>query len=204
LGKIFKEGAATMNISDQNQEPLKRIMASLICVMAGIVAISWAPAVFGKTLSLEEGQEIPTVTLIGKDGETVSLDTLKGHVTLVSIVPQLNTPVCDEQTHRFSEQNDGLDKFISLVTVSTNTHRDQVKFAQEAKIHNMTFLSDAPDFHFGRQTGLLLNDIDILHRAVLVLDADAIIRYVEIVPMGQLPHFKQAYQAARRLLAQSS
>jgi thiol peroxidase len=172
--------------------------------MAGIVSLSWAPAVFGKALSLEEGQSIPAVTLVGKDGESVSLDTLKGRVTLVSIVPQLNTPVCDEQTHRFSEQNEGLDEFIDLVTLSTNTNTDQAKFAKEAKIHNMTFLSDAPDFYFGQKTGLLLDEIDILHRAVIVLDEDSIIRYIELVPMSQLPNFEQAYRAVRRMLPKSS
>ena len=193
-----------MNNPHRNQKPLQLSMNYLICVMAGIVALSWTPAAFGKALSLEEGQPIPVVSLIGNKGEAVSLDTLKGKVTLVSIVPQLNTPVCDEQTHRFSEQNEGLDEFITFVTMSTNTHTDQAKFSDEAKIHNITFLSDAPDFHFGRKTGLLLDDIDILHRAVLVLDADSIIRYIEIVPMSQLPDFEQAYQAVRRLLPKPS
>jgi len=193
-----------MNILHHNQKPLKLSIIYLICMMAGIVSLSWAPAVFGKALSLEEGQPIPAVNLVGKDGESVSLDTLKSRVTLVSIVPQLNTPVCDEQTHRFSEQNEGLDEFIALVTVSTNTYTDQTTFAKEAKIHNMTFLSDAPDFHFGRQTGLLLDDIDILHRAVIVLDEDSMIRYIELVPMSQLPNFEQAYRAVRRMLPKSS
>jgi len=182
-----------------------QLFSIFICLLAsGLFTLPLAPVVFGKVLSLEEGQLLPSVTLIGKDGESISLDTLKGKVTLVSIVPQLNTPVCDEQTHRFSEQNQGLDQFIALVTMSTNTNADQAKFAEEAKIHNMTFLSDAPDFNFGRKTGLLLEDIDILHRAVLVLDADSIIRYVEIVPMSQLPNFEQAYKAIRRILPKSS
>jgi peroxiredoxin len=193
-----------MNIPHENQKTLKLSMVHLVCVIVGIAFLSWSPTVHAKSLSLEEGQPIPVATLIGKEGESISLDTLKGQVTVVSIVPQLNTPVCDEQTHRFSEQNEGLDKFIAFVTMSTNTHTDQTKFAKEANIHNMTFLSDAPDFRFGRQTGLLLEDIDILHRAVIVLDADSIIRYVEIVPMSQLPNFDQAYQAVRRLLPKSS
>lgn len=193
-----------MNIPYENQKTLTLPMVYLMCVMGGIAFLSWSPTVRAKSLSLEEGQPIPVATLIGKEGETISLDTLKGKVTLVSIVPRLNTPVCDEQTHRFSEQNEGLDEFIALVTMSTNTHKDQAKFAKEAKIHNMTFLSDAPDFQFGRQTGLLLDEVDILHRAVIVLDADSIIRYVEIVPMSQLPNFDQAYQAVRRLLPKSS
>ena len=193
-----------MNNTNQNQTPRILFTGCLCLLMAGIFTLPLAPAVFGEVLSLEEGQLLPSVTLIGKDGESVSLDTLKGQVTLVSIVPQLNTPVCDEQTHRFSEQNEGLDEFIALVTMSTNTHTDQIKFATEAKIHNMTFLSDAPDFNFGRKTGLLLEDIEILHRAVIVLDKDSIIRYVELVPMSQLPNFEQAYRAVRRILPKSS
>lgn len=193
-----------MNNTHQHQTPRILFAGCLGLLMTGIFTLPLAPAVFGKDFSLEEGQLLPSVTLIGKDGESVSLDSLKGKVTLVSIVPQLNTAVCDEQTHRFSEQNEGLDEFIALVTMSTNTHMDQIKFATEAKIHNMTFLSDAPDFNFGRKTGLLLEDIDILHRAVLVLDEDSIIRYVEIVPMSQLPNFEQAYRAARRILPKLS
>ena len=193
-----------MNNTNQNQTPRFFFTSCLYLLLIGICTFPLAPTVFGKPLSLEKGQPIPSATLIGRDGESVSLETLKGRVTLVSIVPQLNTPVCDEQTHRFSEQNEGLDKFISLVTLSTNTNTDQAKFAKEAKIHNMTFLSDAPDFHFGQQTGLLLDEIDILHRAVIVLDEDSIIRYVELVPMSQLPNFEQAYRAVRRLLPKSS
>ena len=193
-----------MNNTNQNQAPRPSFTIFLFLLTAAIFTFFGAPAVFGKALSLEKGKPMPAVTLIGKDGKSVSLETLKGKVTLVSIVPQLNTPVCDEQTHRFSEQNEGLDEFIALVTLSTNTHTDQIKFATEAKIHNMTFLSDAPDFNFGRKTGLLLEDIDILHRAVIVLDKDSIIRYVELVPMSQLPNFEQAYRAVRRILPKSS
>jgi thiol peroxidase len=193
-----------MNNTNQNHTPRFFFTSCLYLLLIGICTFPLAPTVFGKPLSLEKGQPIPSVTLIGRDGESVSLETLKGRVTLVSIVPQLNTPVCDEQTHRFSEQNEGLDAFIDLVTLSTNTNTDQAKFAKEAKIHNMTFLSDAPDFHFGQQTGLLLDEIDILHRAVIVLDEDSIIRYVELVPMSQLPNFEQAYRAVRRMLPKSS
>lgn len=193
-----------MNNTNQKQTPRILFTGCLCLLMAGFFTLPLAPPVFGKVLLLDEGQPIPVVALIGNDGESVSLDSLKGKVTLVSIVPQLNTPVCDEQTHRFSEQNEGLDEFITLVTLSTNTNTDQAQFAKEAKIHNMTFLSDAPDFNFGRKTGLLLEDIDILHRAVILLDKDSIIRYVELVPMSQLPDFEQAYRAVRRILPKSS
>ncbi len=155
-------------------------------------------------LQLQKGQALPQATVVGQDGHAISLKSLKGRVTLISVVPQLNTPVCDEQTHRFSEQNDGLDQFISFATMSTNSHQDQMTFAQKAHIQNMRFLSDAPEFEFGRTTGLLLQDIDVLQRAVIVLDEEAIIRYIEIVPMSQLPNFEQAYRVVRSLIPQTS
>ncbi len=153
------------------------------------------------SLAIQKGKQLPNVSMIGSNGKAVNLNTLKGEVTLISIVPQLNTPVCDEQTHRFSENNDGLDQHIALVTMSTNTSEDQVTFAQKAKIQNMTFLSDAPEFQFGRKTGLLKKSIAILQRAVIVLDEESIIRYVEIVPMSQLPNFDQAYRVVRSLIS---
>ncbi|WNM58077.1 redoxin family protein [Candidatus Nitrospira allomarina] len=194
-----------MNITDKKQS--RWLILFMVCfpvLTAGLVILFWGSSVLGAPLSLEKGSLIPSVTVIGKDGKAVNLDTLKGHVTLISIVPQLNTPVCDEQTHRFSERNGGLDQMMTFVTLSTNTYEDQQTFATEANIHNMTFLSDAPDYHFGASSGLLLEQPGILHRAVVVLDYQGIIRYVEMVPMGQLPDFDQALRVSRSLLANVS
>ena len=152
--------------------------------------------------SLEKGQVLPNSRLVRTSGAPVYLDDLKGRIKILSMVPQLNTPVCDEQTHRFSEQNDGLDKEVDIITISTNSSDDQAHFADKADIHNVTFLSDAPDFDFGKTTGLLLPTHSILSRTVVVADRDNIIRYIESVPMSQLPNFESAYQAARRILVE--
>ena len=150
--------------------------------------------------TIMKGDVLPNATLIGNNGSPVQLETLKGRVKILSMVPQLNTPVCDEQTHHFSEQNGGLDTLLDIVTISTNSSDDQSRFAEKAHIQNVTFLSDSPDFDFGRKTGLLLASHGILHRAVIVADGDNIVRYIERVPMSQLPNFDRAYEAARRIL----
>lgn len=194
-----------MNITGNKQSRwLLLFMLFFPVFTAGFVIFFWESSVLGAPLSLEKGSLIPSVTVIGKDGGAVSLDTLKGSVTVISVVPQLNTPVCDEQTHRFSECNGGLDRSITFVTLSTNTYKDQQEFSAKANIHNMTFLSDAPEYQFGTHTGLLLKDLNILHRAVLVLDARGIIRYVEMVPRGQLPDFDRALRVSQSLLANVS
>ncbi|GJL56815.1 MAG: hypothetical protein NPIRA02_39470 [Nitrospirales bacterium] len=152
------------------------------------------------TRALEKGHVLPNSRLVGIGGAQVHLDDLKGRMKILSIVPQLNTPVCDEQTHRFSEQNGGLDKELEIVTLSTNTFDDQAHFADKAGIHNVTFLSDAPEYDFGKTTGLLLSTHSILSRTVVVADNDNVIRYIEHVPMSQLPNFENAYEVARKLL----
>ena len=64
----------------------------------------------------------------------------KGKVRIISVVPSLDTPVCEQQTHILSEKNKGLDKMVELVTVSVDTPFAQKRFAQEANISNVTFL----------------------------------------------------------------
>ncbi len=185
-----------------SHQPLLR---SSLALMATLASLLWGGSiVYGDQRLLERGHPLPSATVTGTDGKPVTLDSLQGKVTLISIVPQLNTPVCDEQTHRFSEQNGGLDQVMHFVTMSTNTSQDQAQFADKANIHNITFLSDAPHYHFGTHTGLLLEKFGILHRAVILLDAQGIVRYVEMVPMSRLPDFEQAYRVARSLLNQPS
>ncbi len=155
--------------------------------------------------NIARGQHLPDATLVGGTHHaTVHLDELKGRVKILSIVPQLNTPVCDEQTHQFSENKEGANPDLEIVTISTNTHDDQTVFADKAGIDNITFLSDAPHFDFGNKTGLLYPGRRILQRAVMVVDADNVVRYLEIVPMGQLPNIAAAMDAARGLLSLTS
>jgi len=174
---------------------MRFIFLGLFGLFLMLNSASWALPV-----KIARGQPLPDAVLIGEKHAPVHLKALKGRVKIVSLVPQLNTPVCDEQTHRFSEKNEGLDRHLEIVTISTNTHEDQVVFAEKAGIANVTFLSDFPDFDFGKKTGLLHPMHQILQRAVMVVDERNIVRYSEIVPMSQLPNFAAALTAARRVL----
>ncbi len=152
---------------------------------------------------LKVGQKLPNARLLQDGKPDIELDQLKGRVKIISIVPKLNTPTCDEQTHKFSEENGGLDKQVDIVTISTNPADVQTAFAQKAKIHNILFLSDAPGYEFGEKTGLIRRDMKFLMRTVMVVDEDNIIRYVDFVPGGGLPQIEEALKAARRVLEKS-
>ena len=153
---------------------------------------------------LKVGQPLPDAKLKAYGKMDVNLNELKGKIKIISVVPKLNTPVCDKQTHIFSEANGGLDKDVDIITLSTNTIEEQNLFAKKANIHNLVFLSDDPSFQFGKKTGLLIDGLGVLRRTVMVIDQNNIIQYVDFVPGGGLPNIKKALEAARDLLQVSN
>ena len=150
--------------------------------------------------ALQQGQPFPPITIPDSGLQMTDLQSFKGKVTIISIVPSIDTKVCEKQTHILSEENDGLDKTVRLVTISRDLPFAQKRFAEEAKIHNVLFLSDYRDGRFGESTGLMIQENRLLARAVVVVDKDGVIRYLEIVPdLGQLPDMKKAFQLAKSL-----
>jgi thiol peroxidase len=121
---------------------------------------------------------------------------------VISIVPSIDTKVCEQQTHYLSEKNKGLDRQVEMMTISVDTPFAQKRFAEEAKITNVTFLSDYRGGDFGKTHGLLMKDPHILARAVMVVDKDNVIRYLQVTPeLAQLPDMDAAFNAARILAA---
>ena len=53
-------------------------------------------------------ESLPSATLRGADNPPVAVGQLKGTIKILSLMRHLNTPVCDEQTTRFSENTGGL------------------------------------------------------------------------------------------------
>ena len=90
------------------------------------------------------GDTLRDVKVAQNDLSLVNIAQTKGSgkVRIISVVPSLDTPVCEQQTHHLSERNKGLDKMVELITVSVDTPFAQKRFAEEAKIANVTFLSD--------------------------------------------------------------
>jgi thioredoxin-dependent peroxiredoxin len=145
------------------------------------------------------GDRLRDAKLARPDLKLVALTETRGQVRIVSIVPSIDTKVCEQQTHYLSEKSADLDQSVQLITVSIDTPFAQKRFAEEAKISNITFLSDYRDGEFGRAHGLLVPDIHVLARAIMVVDRDNVVRYLQIVPeIGNLPDMDAAFQAARQ------
>jgi thiol peroxidase len=151
--------------------------------------------------AIKVGDTLPSAMLTSNDLKPVNLADAKGKIRIISLVPSIDTPVCEEQTHELSEKNGGLDKQVDLITVSMDLPFAQKRFAKEAKIHNVTFLSDYKAAEFAKSTGLLIQPLHLLARTVLVVDKDNVIRYMQVVPeITNLPDMQAAMNAARGLV----
>jgi thiol peroxidase len=147
---------------------------------------------------IKAGDTLRDAKLATGDLKLVSLTEGKGKVRIVSIVPSIDTKVCEQQTHYLSEKNRGLDRDVQLITVSVDTPFAQKRFAEEAKIRNVTFLSDYRGGDFGRAHGLLVPDLHLLARSVMVVDKENVVRYLQVVPeVASLPDMERAFEEAR-------
>ncbi len=150
---------------------------------------------------LKVGDRLPDTILVNAARrEDIRLSAFKGKVLLLSTVPSIDTKVCERQTHYLGEQGDRLPKDIVRITISRDTPFAQNRFAKEAKLTDITFLSDYRKGDFGLATGLLVDNIDLLTRAVLVADRSGTVRYMQIVPqLENLPDMEAAFKKAQEL-----
>jgi thiol peroxidase len=154
---------------------------------------------------IKVGDVLPDVKVAKNDLSLMNIADTKGTVRLISVVPSLDTKVCEQQTHYLSEKNQGLDKNVQMITVSVDTPFAQGRFAKEAKIANVTFLSDYRGGDFGKTNGLLVKGPHILARSVIVVDKENVIRYLQVTPeLAQLPDMDAAFQAANALVKSNS
>jgi thiol peroxidase len=167
----------------------------------GAVTFKGAPLTLaGQALTV--GQPAPNFTLHRfADGrmQAVTLKDLIGKPSIISIVPSLDTGVCQIQTKKFNEQLAGLSGKVNAVTVSLDLPFAQNRFCGAENIVNMLTLSDYQERRFGQDWGMLIEELKILARGVVVLDAQGKVVYSELVPeVTQEPNYDKALAALKQ------
>lgn len=148
--------------------------------------------------TLHVGDPLPDTTLTGTDWQPYHF-AADGVVKVVNVVPSIDTRVCEAQTHRLGEST-VLDPRVRRIVVSRDLPAAQARFAQESGLSQVTFLSDYRTGAFGRASGLLMEDTELLARAVMVIDGDGNIRHLQVVPdVTRLPDLAQAIDLANQL-----
>jgi len=146
------------------------------------------------------GRKVPNLVALGNDLSPVKLSSFEGKRVILSLVPSLDTPVCDVETRRFNQEVTGLGDDVVVVTVSTDLPFAQKRWCAAAGVDRVITLSDHRDTSVGLGLGLLIKELRLLARAVLVLDREGIVRYVQLVPeVAQEPDYEAVIAAAKGL-----
>ena len=155
------------------------------------------------TLAGEEvkvGQSAPDFKIHYFEGglKTISSADLKGKATILSVVPSLDTGVCATQTKKFNEQLAALGDKVNAVTVSLDLPFAMNRFCGAESIKNMRVGSDYQDRSFGRNWGMLIEELKLLARGVFVLDKDGKVVHAETVKeVTSEPNYEAAMTALK-------
>jgi thiol peroxidase len=153
----------------------------------------------GRNLKL--GMLAPDFKAVSTDLKEVGLIDLKDKIKVITSFLSLDTTVCDLQVKEFNKRAVGLSSDIVVVGISKDLPFAQKRFCQANEIKNVTVLSDYKYSSFGINYGLLVKEMNLLARAVVILDKNNILRYMKIVEeMTNPPDYEDALNNLKEII----
>ena len=147
---------------------------------------------------VKKGETAPDFTVLDNDLNEVTLSNYDGQKKLISVVPSIDTGVCDQQTRKFNEeaaQEDGV-----VLTISVDLPFAQKRWCASNGLDNVVTLSDHKELSFGKNYGVVMEELRLLARSVFVLDENNKVVYTEVVSEGtDFPDFDAALEAYRAI-----
>jgi thiol peroxidase len=146
---------------------------------------------------LKVGDSAPDFNLVDNGLKPVTLKDTGNQVRIISVIPSLDTPVCDAQTKKFNEEVANLPG-VDVLTVSMDLPFAQKRWCGAFGVDKVKMLSDHKDGSFGSNYGTLIKELRIESRAIFVVDPNNKIRHVEYVKeVADHPNYETALAAAR-------
>lgn len=148
------------------------------------------------------GDKATDVTLADGLGSTASLlGDSAGKIRLVSVVPSVDTGICDAQTRRMNEEATALGDGVAVITVSADLPTAQGRWCEAAGVDGVKMLSDHDSMAFGETYGTKIDQLRLNARAIFIIDAEGTVRYVEYVPeIAQHPDYDAAIAAMKEVM----
>jgi thioredoxin-dependent peroxiredoxin len=148
---------------------------------------------------VKPGEKAPDFDVVNDSLKPVNLAATSGAVRIFSVIPSLDTPVCDAQTRRFNEEAAQLPG-VDIYTVSMDLPFAQKRWCGAYGVDKIKMLSDHKSGSFGERYGTLIKELRIESRAIFVLDKDNTVKHAEYVKeVADHPNYEAALTAARSL-----
>ena len=147
---------------------------------------------------LKMGDTVPDFQAVDNSLQQVTLASTGSSVRIFSVVPSLDTPVCDAQTKRFNEEAAKLDG-VDIYTFSMDLPFAQKRWCGAFGIDKVKMVSDHRTGSFGSAYGTLIKDLRIHSRAIFVVDKNNMVVHAEYVPLvSEHPNYEAALAAAKQ------
>lgn len=141
---------------------------------------------------------LPEFTLTNAAGQTVTTKDLEGQLTLLSVVPSLDTDVCSLETAHFNQVASDF-KGVKFVTVSNDPVASQKNWCAAHDADGMEILSDA-NGSFGKAMHLFIPGFNHLARVVYIVDANGKIIYEQMVhEVSHEPNYNLVIKELKKL-----
>ena len=148
---------------------------------------------------LKVGDNAPDFEALDNGMKAVTLASTGNGVRIFSVVPSLDTPVCDAQTKRFNDEA-GKMPDLRIYTISMDLPFAQKRWCGAYGVDHVQMVSDHRSGSFGEHYGTMIKELRIHSRAIFVVDKNNVIRHVEYVKeVGDHPNYETALAAAKAL-----
>lgn len=149
---------------------------------------------------VKPGDKAKNFTVTKNDMGPFSLSDMGDGVKILSVVPSLDTKVCQIQTQKFNEMAADLGG-VQILTISVDLPFAQVRFSDENKINKLKIVSDYKDLDFGMKYGFVLEELRLLSRGLVILDKNNVVKYVEYVKeVTDQPDYDKALEEVKKLI----
>ncbi len=150
---------------------------------------------------LKPGDAAPEFEAVDNKLQPVSLTKTGNKIRIFSVVPSLDTPVCDMQTKRFNDESAKLPN-VDVYSISMDLPFAQSRWCDAFGVDHIKMISDHKSGSFGEHYGTLIKELRIESRAIFVVDEANKVRYVEYVKeVGDHPNYDAVLAAVRSLSA---
>ncbi len=133
-------------------------------------------ALKGKQVQL--GDRAENFTVLDNNLQEKSLADFTEKIIVISVVPSLDTNVCDYQTKTFNKNLSQFKK-VAVLTISNDLPFAQKRWCGNAGLDSVITLSDYRDLDFAMKYGTLIEKHRLQTRAVFVLDEARNVIYKE-------------------------
>src|SRR5271168_4275249 len=104
---------------------------------------------------LKTGDKAPDFQAIDDSLQPVDLAATGNGVRIFSVVPSLDTPVCDAQTKKFNDEIPGM-AGVEVYTISVDLPFAQKRWCSAFGVDRVKMLSDHRDGSFGEAYGVMI------------------------------------------------